>query len=87
MFKKIILSTFVFFISTSNLIFTPALSSNSNTFTFKKQSEIQHIKPKKPVKIKLKRLANGSYTWDLTGGDLKEIIRIDKELRKQLNLD
>lgn len=87
MFTNIFLYALVFFISTSNIFITPALSSNSNTFTFKKQPEIQYTKPHKPVKIKLKRLSNGSYTWDLTGSDLKEIIRIDKELREQLKLE
>ena len=85
--KNLFLSACIFFISTSGLIFTRASASEHNSLTFKKQPEIQRIKPKKPVKIKLKRLANGTYTWDLTGVDIQEIIRIDRELREQLNLE
>jgi hypothetical protein len=77
----------VFFISISSAVFTPAYSSEDNGLTFKKQPEIQQIKPQKPVKIKLKRLANGSYTWDLTGDNVQEILRINKELRKQLHVE
>jgi hypothetical protein len=50
----------------------------------KKQPEIQQVKPKKSVRIKLKRTAEGKYTWDLTGDDVDEIVRADKRLRKQL---
>lgn len=50
----------------------------------KKQPEIQQVKPKKPVRIKLKRTVEGKYTWDLTGDDVDEIVRADKRLRKQL---
>jgi hypothetical protein len=82
--KNFVLSAGIFLFSTSGLIFTSAYASEHNSLTFKKQPEIQRIKPKKPVKIKLKRLANGTYTWDLTGVDIQEIIRIDRELREKL---
>jgi len=54
-------------------------------FQFKKQPELQQIKPKKPVKIKLKRSAKDDYTWELTGDDADDIVRTDKKLRKMLN--
>ena len=53
----------------------------------RQQSEIQQVKPKKPVHIKLKRTADGKYTWDLTGDNVDEIVRADKRLRKQLHLE
>jgi hypothetical protein len=53
----------------------------------RKQPEIQQVKPKKPVHIKLKRTAEGKYTWDLTGDDVDEIVRADKRLRKQLHIE
>jgi hypothetical protein len=53
----------------------------------RQQPEIQQVKPKKPVHIKLKRTAAGKYTWDLTGDNVDEIIRADKRLRKQLHLE
>ena len=91
MFKNLLISAalsfLVFFISVSGAVFAPAHSSEPNDLIFKKQSEIQQIKPQKPVKIKLKRLANGSYTWDLTGDNVQEILRIDKELKKQLHVE
>lgn len=85
--KNFLVLACIFLFSTSGLIFTPAYGSEHNSLTFKKQPEIQRIKPQKPVKIKLKRLANGSYTWDLTGVDIQEIIRIDRELREKLKLE
>lgn len=54
-------------------------------FQFKKQPELQQIRPKKPVMIKLKRTAKGRYTWELKGDDATEIIKIDKKLRRILN--
>lgn len=63
--------------------FSPVFPQDKS-FQFKKHTEIHHVKPKKPVRIKLKRLADGKYTWELTGDDVKEIIKIDKQLRKLL---
>jgi hypothetical protein len=69
------------------LIFSPIFSEEGRDFQFKKQPEIQQVKPKKPVRIKLKRLAEGKYTWDLTGDDVDEIIRTDTRLRKLLKVE
>jgi len=85
--KNLFVSACIFIIYISGLLFIPAYASEPNPLALKKQPEIQRIKPKKPVTIKLKRLANGTYTWDLTGVDMQEIIRIDRQLRKQLNLE
>jgi hypothetical protein len=62
-------------------------SVDNNALQIRKQPEIQQIKPKKSVHIKLKRTAEGKYTWDLTGDDVDEIVRADKRLRKQLHLE
>ncbi len=43
------------------------------------------IKPKKPVKIKLKRSAKGEYSWDLSGSDVDKIIKVDKRLRESIH--
>ncbi len=51
---------------------------------FTQQPEIRDMRPKKPVKIKLKRNATGSYSWDLTGDDAEKIIETDGKLRKGL---
>lgn len=52
--------------------------------TFKQLSELQEIKPQKPVKIKLKRNNKGSYSWDISGNNADEIIKTDKRLREGL---
>lgn len=67
--------------------FTPLFSQDSKDFQFKKQPEIQQVKPKKPVRIKLKRSAEGKYTWELTGDDVDEIIKTDTRLRKLLKIE
>ena len=66
-------------------IFTAACTAEKDGFQFKKQPELQQVKPKKPVKIKLRRSAKDEYTWELTGDDAEEIIKTDKRLRKMLN--
>ena len=82
--KKLFLLFFA--ISTSTIIFFNTVFSEDNkNLIFKKQPEIQQVKPKKPVKIKLKRSNDGKYTWELTGDDADEIINTDKRLRKLLS--
>jgi len=64
-----------------------ALSVENKPVQFKKHPEIQQIKPKKPVKVKLKRSAEGKYSWELSGDDVEEIVRSDKRLRKLLGIE
>jgi hypothetical protein len=52
--------------------------------TFKQLPELQEIELQKPVKIKLKRNTDGEYSWELSGDDVDEIIKIDKRLRELL---
>jgi hypothetical protein len=70
-----------------HLTLIPVFSADNKPLQIRKQPEIQQIRPKKPVKIKLKRTGEGKYTWDLTGDDLDEIVKADKKLRKLLNLE
>ncbi|MGB9715662.1 MAG: hypothetical protein ACPL1G_04550 [Thermodesulfovibrionales bacterium] len=85
------LKKFTFFIFTSFLIilflFTPSFSEDKKDFQFKKQPEIQQIKPKKPVRIKLRRSADDRYTWEITGDDVDEIIRTDRKIRRMLKIE
>ena len=67
------------------LFLSSAYAAEKDYFQFKKQPELQQIKPKKPVKIKLKRSAKDEYTWELSGDDADEIVKTDKRLRKMLN--
>ncbi len=68
------------------LLCAPLFSKDTKEFAIRKQPEIQHIKPKKPVRIKLKRTTEGKYTWDLTGDDVDEVVTTDRRLRKLLNV-
>jgi hypothetical protein len=87
--KKLRNIIFILIVSISLIIFvfSPVYPENNKNFQFKKNTEIQNIKPKKPVKIKLKRTATGKYTWDLTGDDVDEIVKADKRLRKLLDIE
>jgi hypothetical protein len=80
-FNCILMALFlVFFI-------TPVFSEPNKGLQIKKQPEIQQVKPKKPVRIKLKRSAEGKYTWDLSGDDVDEVVKADKRLKKLLNIE
>ncbi len=84
--KKIILLLSVLSISLI-VIFSSVFSEDTKNFQVKKQPEIQQIKPKKPVKIKLRRSAEDKYTWEITGDDVDEIVRADRRLRKLLKIE
>lgn len=64
-----------------------AYSEANKNFQLKKQPEIQQVKSKKPVKIKLKRSAEDRYTWELSGDDVDEIVKADRRLRKLLKIE
>jgi len=76
------------FLLAAVMLLTPiSLSAaEKDGFQFKKQPELQQIKPKKPVKIKLRRSPKNEYTWELAGDDADEIVKTDRRLRKMLNL-
>jgi predicted secreted protein len=68
------------------MVSVTACAADKDDLQVKKQPEIQQIKPKKPVKIKLKRSPKDEYTWELSGDDADEIVRTDRKLRKMLNV-
>lgn len=68
-------------------IFSSVFSEDTKSLPVKKQPEIQQIKPKKPVRIKLRRSAEDKYTWEIAGDDVDEIVRVDKRIRKLLKLE
>jgi predicted secreted protein len=51
---------------------------------FKQVPAIKEIKPERPVKIKLKKNAGGSYSWELNGHNTDKIIQVDRKLRESL---
>jgi len=81
-FFVIILTVFLIFI-----FFGSVFHEDNKNFEIKKQPEIQQVKPKKTVKIKLRRSAEDRYTWEITGDDADEIVRADRRLRKLLKIE
>jgi hypothetical protein len=69
------------------LLYTPvSFAADSGAFQFNKQPQLQQVRPKKPVRIKLKRTSKDDYSWELAGDDVDEIVRADKRLRKLLGV-
>ncbi len=60
---------------------------SSQPLQYSKNPEIQQMKPKKPVKIKLKRSGKGEYSWDLSGDNVDDVVKTDKRLRKLLEIE
>jgi hypothetical protein len=52
-----------------------------------KNQEIQNIKPRKPVKVRLHRNSTDQYSWDISGDSSDEVYRADRRLRKLLKID
>ncbi|MEW6740234.1 MAG: hypothetical protein ACOYU2_10705 [Nitrospirota bacterium] len=62
-------------------------AEKSQQFQFSKDSQIQQVKPKKPVRIKLHRNAKGEYSWEMTGDNVDEVFQADRRLRKLLKIE
>jgi len=78
----------LFFLSLSLIfILGTVFSEDTKNYQVKKQPEIQQVKPKKPVRIKLKRSSDDKYTWEITGDDADEIVRADRKLRRLLKIE
>ena len=69
------------------LISGSVFSEEKPDFQFKKQPEIQQVKPRKPVRIKLHRSPKDGYSWDLTGDNVDEIIKADRRIRSLLKIE
>ena len=49
------------------------------------KGKVEREQPLPPeVKIKLKKDGKDTYTWELTGSDVDQILKINEKLRKQL---
>jgi hypothetical protein len=84
--RAFFLRIFFVFICLS-FVFSTASAADIKNIQVKKQPAIQQVKPKKPVKIRLKRSSEGKYTWDLAGDDADEVVRTDRRLKKLLNIE
>ena len=62
-----------------------ALAGKENDgFRLSVNREVSEVMPETPVKVKLKKLADGSYTWEISGVDVQRIIEADAALRKYI---
>jgi len=52
----------------------------AETFSFK-QKQLPSTTKKGRVNIKLRRLSDGQYTWEISGSDINEVIKIDNRLK------
>jgi hypothetical protein len=70
------------------VLLTAAAAQGAGTerFEFTKLPELQQVRPKKPVRIKLRRTARDEYIWELSGDDVDEVVKADRRLRKMLNI-
>jgi hypothetical protein len=67
-------------------IASPAFAADDTGFRFGTNPEIRQVRPEKPVRIKLKRKEDGTYTWELSGGNAEEVIKVDRQLRQYLKV-
>ena len=83
------MKTLIFWKAALFIILIPLFACTNNgpgseERVFRQIPELQEIKPRKPVKIKLKRNTKGGYSWDLSGNDADKIIEADTKLRESL---
>ncbi len=49
------------------------------------KEKVEKVQPLPPeVKIKLKRDGKENYTWELSGTDADEVLKVNEKMRKQL---
>ncbi|HWR89425.1 MAG TPA: hypothetical protein VN260_04140 [Dissulfurispiraceae bacterium] len=66
---------------------TPEKPQGQQGFQVGKNPQVQQVKPKKPVRVKLHRNAKGEYTWDITGDNVDDVYQADRRLRKLLQVE
>lgn len=85
--KAILIFSFLFITLFALSPYCALSAEQKQSFQFSQDRQIQQIKPKKPVKIKLHRTPKGEYSWDLTGDNIDEVVQADRRLRKLLRLE
>jgi hypothetical protein len=51
------------------------------------KEKVERTPPPPEVKIRLKKDAKDSYSWELSGSDVDQILKVNEKLRKQLGRD
>ena len=84
----------VFFILMLIFVISPVLpydvthcADSRPPLQFSKNRDVQQVKPKRPVKIKLHRNTKGEYMWDITGDNADEVAKADARLRNLLKTE
>lgn len=80
--KTMLIVILIFFFYAGSIV-----HAENTDFQFKKQTEIQQVRPPKPVKIKVHRNTKGEYSWELSGDNVDELAVVDRKLRKALKSD
>lgn len=75
---------FILFVSIFLLLACTDPERKAEHIDFKELPAIREIKPQKPVRIKLKRNASGSYSWELNGNDADKVLQLNKKLAESL---
>ncbi|MBI5097700.1 MAG: hypothetical protein HZB30_00475 [Nitrospirae bacterium] len=73
------------FVTIFTLLACSESKNKKEDVVFSQIPEIQEVKPDNPAKIKLKRNAKDDYSWEISGDDVEDVVRVDKRLRKDLN--
>lgn len=71
------------------LLAAPALGEETSKdagFKFKTDPKISQARPKKPLRIEIKRHEDGTYTWEISGGSVEEVLKADEELKRKLGV-
>ncbi|MCK4911444.1 MAG: hypothetical protein KAR83_07365 [Thermodesulfovibrionales bacterium] len=79
------LATLFLFATVAVAIIAPACGASADEgFRLSSNREVSEIMPESPVRVKLKKLADGTYTWEISGTDVQNIIDADSALRKYI---
>lgn len=89
--KRLVVAVVILFLINSPLITEGAPPSPSQekpqSTSVKQVPSLVQVKPKKPLKIKLKRNSKVDYSWEINGESVEDIINADKKLRKGLEME
>jgi len=84
----IVLTAFIFVLIACGKESPPPQGKSENPSVPKVIVEKEKVGKEQPlppeVKIKLKKDGKDSYSWELTGSDVDQVLRVNEKLRKQL---
>jgi hypothetical protein len=84
----IVIVALIFFLIACEKKSLPPQGKSENPSVPKVIVEKEKIEKEQPlppeVKIKLKKDGKDSYSWELTGSDVDQILKVNEKLRKQL---